>query len=408
LIRRFAEGGLSRRWIALGLLCSLWSQWPGAAAGAGPGAAKGGSRLPAESTSRPPDAQPGLSATAREEQRPGEGRRGDAATPEPTRARPAQPDQSQSEKPFRARPARSTPDFSLRYVYDAAGRLTEVWRAVPGGFESCLARYAYHPDGLLQRIDYANGVATEFFYPPNGWVERIETKNADNQLVHYYAYGYDRDGNRLLQWETNITPARRAADPGWARTSDTTRYGYDRLGRLVEVSYHYNTPAERRVAYGYDAVGNRTAERETDAAGLPLRDRTYTYDRRHRLLHIADLLQPEASQAYEYNAAGDLLARTEGPLGADGQVHPEDARIRLEFLWDAWGRLRQVTRLAPPGGSRPPDAQPSSALTGDPFHAGPAWSTRGSRPPDAQPGVAEASGVAAASGFGGRIQTGHD
>jgi len=59
--------------------------------------------------------------------------------------------------------------------------------------------------------------------------------------------------------------------------------------------------------------------------------------------------------------------------------------------------LAAVPYCGTPGGSRPPDAQPRSAMTEDPFHAGPVWSTRGSRPPDAQPGVAEASG------FGGRI-----
>jgi len=205
-----------------------------------------------------------------------------------------------------------------------------------------LARYTYTPDGRVQTITCANGVVTTHAYYANGWLRSVESLAAAGELVSRYEYDYDADGQRTAQREWNATPARRAAEPLWATAPAVTTYAYDDFGRLSGVGY----PDGRTMVYTYDAVGNRLSEVETDGAGAPVRDRSFHYNARHQVEYIRDRLTPARSVRYAYNAAGDTVAKITGELDGDGQVVQED--FRLAFTWDAWGRLRRVTRLDAP------------------------------------------------------------
>ncbi len=227
----------------------------------------------------------------------------------------------------------------------------------PGGE---IARYEYYPDGLTKTLTYANGVVSRYEYYANAWLRSLESRTTSGELVSRYEYDYDSNGNRTEMREWNGTPARRAADPMWAAAPSVTKYGYDRLDRLVWVEYRPVDAAApyRRVEYTHDLAGNRLREvaRELAPDGTALRtlkDRGFRYSRLNRLEAVTDALAPERGTRYLYDAAGHTVARITGVIGPDGWLVPGTEQSRLVFDWDAASRLRQVRQLtpAPDGGT---------------------------------------------------------
>ncbi|NLI47389.1 MAG: RHS repeat-associated core domain-containing protein [Acidobacteria bacterium] len=247
--------------------------------------------------------------------------------------------------------------FLIWLLFLSAGWLA-AWPQ--GDFTDSIAQYEYYPDGLTKTLTYANGVVSRYEYYDNAWLRSLECRTATGELVSRYEYDYDPNGNRTEMREWNATPARRATDPMWAAVPSITRYGYDRLDRLVWVEYH---PADagapyRRVEYTYDLVGNRLREvaREHAPDGTVLRlvkDRCFRYSRFHRLEAVTDALAPERGTRYLYDAAGNTVARITGVIGPDGGIVPGTEQSRLVFDWDAAARLRRVRQLTltPDGGT---------------------------------------------------------
>ncbi len=187
-------------------------------------------------------------------------------------------------------------------------------------------------------------------YYPNRWIQSIDTRTAAGRRISRYEYEYDVHGNRTLLREWNATPAWRAAHPAWETDPDevaeheVTAYAYDRLDRLTGVTYRHGTAEQRAVAYTYDRLGNRLSEIETKLDGTPVKNRSFACDRHGRLLTVTDHLAPGRSVRYEYNAAGDTLSKTVVQLDGSGGIVPGTETLRMNFGWDAWGRLRRVTR----------------------------------------------------------------
>ncbi len=232
--------------------------------------------------------------------------------------------------------------------------------------DSPVAAYTYLPDGLVDTITYQNGAVATWHYRDNGWVSSIELHDGNGALLSSYFYTYDDDGNRIAMAEVNATPARRAADPMWAAPRETT-YGYDHFGRLTWVKYPAmgaDAPA-RRMDYTYDLAGNRLTETEVelDGAGHPVRtikQRAFTYNALNQVEFIRDELAPARSVRYEYDLSGDTTAKIIGALDADGEVVPGTEVSRLNFAWDAAGRLRRVTRQVPTTGKYSGSAGPGT------------------------------------------------
>jgi len=198
--------------------------------------------------------------------------------------------------------------------------------------------YKYYADGLLREVSTPNGVKTTHLYDKADRVTSIETTRGST-VVSAFGYGYYPNGNRKTQTETN------------GGLVETTSYGYDALNRLLSVTYPPDAayPAGRTVTYGYDKVGNRTHETETDAQGAVLSEKSGDFDDRNRLTALTDLVDPTKSVAFGYDANGNLTQKTLNPteLGLDSVVtsYHYDARDLLVEAGE-----ESTTPPAEPGG----------------------------------------------------------
>src|SRR6185295_8941957 len=224
-------------------------------------------------------------------------------------------------------------------VTDAAGRVTfyeyngrNLLSRVTTGQglpDAQVTSYDYWPDNLLKAIHRPNGVDTAYTYDLADRVETIVVSRGTTRLAAY-EYGYDANGNRLSQVEENGGPP------------ETTTYGYDDLDRLTEVRY----PDGRRVTYGYDAVGNRTAEKAYDASNALVSDKTAVFDAVNRLMSVTDAVDPAGNATFTYDRNGNLLTKT---TAAGTQEHVYDTRdllvetregtaITARYAYDGLGR----------------------------------------------------------------------
>ncbi len=191
---------------------------------------------------------------------------------------------------------------TTNYAYDQRNRLTTVVTAAGQ------TQYQYWPDNLTKAIVYPNGTVAEYQYDAadrlTSVVNHLGTVGvAPAQIISSYQYTYDANGNRLQQIETQHDLSGGAPE--------ATTYQYDRLNRLIQVSYGSGAA----LSYTYAANGNRLTERGTDAADpAKIVDRTFAYDRVNRLSSITDNVDPAQSVAYDYDANGNRTVRTVGAV----------------------------------------------------------------------------------------------
>jgi RHS repeat-associated protein len=170
-------------------------------------------------------------------------------------------------------PGPDGPDRIARNVYDGAGQLLQVRKAVGTAIEQAYATYSYTPNGEQQDVVDANGGHAQLVYDgfdrPAQWRfpapaavtgyapvtpgNALATAGAVN-AADYEEYGYDPNGNR--------TSLRK-------RDGTTLTYAYDALDRMTRK----NVPASAggaagyAVFYGYDNRGLELYARFGSAAG---------------------------------------------------------------------------------------------------------------------------------------------
>jgi len=186
------------------------------------------------------------------------------------------------------------------YGYDGRGRLKDV--TVSGQLQK--TNYKYFPDNLLQEVSAPNGVKTTYTYDLADRVKTIQTTKG-TAVVSAFAYGYDKNGNRLTQTETN------------GGLVEQTNYGYDALNRVKTIVYPTDTayPTGRMVTYGYDLVGNRERETEKDTNEVVLADKIGSFDNKNRLTVLTDELTPSKTVNFGYDANGNQTSKTTGVGG---------------------------------------------------------------------------------------------
>ncbi|HEX9891808.1 MAG TPA: RHS repeat-associated core domain-containing protein, partial [Actinomycetota bacterium] len=278
----------------------------------------------------------------------------------------------------------STPDVGFEYAYDEAGtalltemtdgagtetygyddldRLTEVERGTQA------FGYGYDDSGNLTQRTYPDGTVVSLTYDLDSRLDVVTTGtqvtdhawDAAGNLTQVTlpnatveARSYDRAGRLTQVAHTGASGALSTYDYTLDQTGNPSAvqspegritYGYDQLDRLTEACYGAACPtAGERIAYSYDAVGNRTTETRTpggtttyayDAADqltsattsgplggttsyafdqngnqIQAGGRTFTYDLANRLVSTTE---GATTTAYEYDGAGKRLEATTG------------------------------------------------------------------------------------------------
>jgi RHS repeat-associated protein len=231
------------------------------------------------------------------------------------------------------------------YTYDGQNRLLTATTGA-GGADPRTTSYSYEPDDLLKAVSYPNGVvATHGYDKADRLVSLVNAKGGATISSYLYSgthpttglpVSYDRNGNRLIQIETN------------AGQTETTTYGYDDLDRLTSVSYPVDAayPNGRVVGYGYDAVGNRIRETEKNQADAVLADKQGIFDNANRLTELTDLVAPANTTTFTWDANGNQLTKTTAGVTTENRYDLRDKLVEVvqgastlgRFQYDAEGR----------------------------------------------------------------------
>ena len=162
---------------------------------------------------------------------------------------------------------------SLHYTYDAMDRLKQVSE----GQGDILASYSYNPSGGLCRLQYGNGIQTEYGYNDSGTLSSLVTVTKQGQVLLNFDYAYDGNGNCIQK--------------SGAPYQNT--YAYDRMNRLLEAVQDGKTEK-----YTYDLAGNRLKKESGRKTEI------YEYNAKNQLTGIQS---EEKTIQYRYDLQGNLL-----------------------------------------------------------------------------------------------------
>ncbi|MBB4100216.1 RHS repeat domain-containing protein [Sphingomonas kyeonggiensis] len=216
------------------------------------------------------------------------------------------------------------PDRITRNVYNDAGELVQIRRAVGTAIEQAYATYSYTPNGKRQYVIDANGNRGQLLYD-----------------------GFDRQA----QWQfpspsapggfNPATPASALASAGAVNANDREEYGYDANGNRTSLRKRDG----RTLLFGYDAL-NRVAWKLvpdgcvagyacTNVPSSMTRDVYYSYDARG-LQTAARFDNPSGGDAVTnaYDGFGRLASSTTSMGGVSRTIG---------FQYDADGNRIQLT-----------------------------------------------------------------
>lgn len=276
------------------------------------------------------------------------------------------------------------------HVYDANGNMTSITDA-----KGQTTSYTYDANGQLTQISFADGKTRAFEYDGNGNVVRQKdeanryttfTYDALNRLTQKtypdnstHQFTYDLNGNMLSAVNANAT-VQFTYDAAGQVLSETlngvaTTYSYDTRQRTMDITY----PGGRSITEQYDYRGRLAAivENQNNVVTFNynnndfLTQRTYqngtnsnyTYDLLNRLTRIADnpqvmevemtydpvgnilskkdLLHPNRSEAYTYDAINQLIDFKKGEMTTGVEI-PNPMR-QIQYVLDAVGNHSTVT-----------------------------------------------------------------
>lgn len=247
------------------------------------------------------------------------------------------------------------PDRVAVSVYDAAGQLLQVQRAVGTPLQENYATYTYTPNGKRASVTDANGNKAAYTY--DGFDRLVQWNFPDKvtpgavDASDYEAYAYDPDGNRLSlrkrdgtsisytydalnRVTSKLAPASATGAAGYTVNSSYDLLGrqlavtfagtgrgitntYDALGRLMSSSSSMDGTA-RTMSSSYDAAGNRTLL----TGNIASYSSAFTYDNLNRM-------SAYLGQTIAYDNAGRLSAISSG---ASSATYAYDAIDRLTSL----------------------------------------------------------------------------
>lgn len=139
--------------------------------------------------------------------------------------------------------------FRQSYLRDSLGRVVTVDEVVDG--DSATIHYDYDLAGRLVQVTRNGVVASYYEYDANGNRIRYTHANVDLRSSTDSLDRLLRAGEDTFAYNANGERTLRIS------RTDTTRFGYDHLGRLVSVEL----PGGRRIEYLLDPVGRRVGAR---------------------------------------------------------------------------------------------------------------------------------------------------
>jgi RHS repeat-associated protein len=208
-----------------------------------------------------------------------------------------------------------------RTVYDAAGQVVEIRRAVGTALEQVYRAASYHGgSGQLAWVEDANNNRTTYeydgFYRLDKTVFPSKTTAGQSDATDFEQYSYDANGNQLTKRARDARVITFAYDalnrltqrivpgsgsvPGAGAVGENYDFQYDLAGRRT-YSYHYNqsvttiydaagrivsnttTGPNKTVSYQYDAAGNRTRLTHPDGFAVD-----FAYDALNRVTGAND------------------------------------------------------------------------------------------------------------------------
>jgi RHS repeat-associated protein len=228
------------------------------------------------------------------------------------------------------------PDRITRNVYDAAGQLLQVRRAVGTGLEEAYATYEFTPNGKQKTLIDANGNRAQmtwdghdrqssWIFPAAGAVGGYNPVTVASALASAGAanpsdtetYTYDANGNRLTlkkRDNRNIAYAYDALNRVTSKTypqggARAVYYAYDLRG--LQTSARFDAPwGGDAVLSTWDGFGRQTAT-TTSMGGVP-RTLTFSFDANGNRSTVA--WQDGANFGYDYDGVDRLSAVREGPV----------------------------------------------------------------------------------------------
>lgn len=192
--------------------------------------------------------------------------------------------------------------FTVKYIYDTAGRLQELKDAA----NARIVLYTYDTAGRVIRKDLGNGTFTTYEFDAAGQLLHLVNHAPNTSVSSRFDYTYDAAGRR-----TQVSTL-----------DGVTTYAYDANGQLVQATL----PGNRIITFTYDASGNRTSM--TDA-GV-----TTTYIA-NAMNQITSAVTGGSTTTFQYDADGNLIQRD-----VNGSV--------TNFTWNIDSRLVGVSGAGGP------------------------------------------------------------
>ena len=222
----------------------------------------------------------------------------------------------------------------IEYGYDAAGRLESIARK-PGAASPAAECTVFTLDGAGNRTreelrdgDCSTGIAkssTDFVYKNRIQLERID--HADGTATEY---AYDANGNLEKVWDANHPKGDPPATP-------TQTYVYDELDRLREILQPWagptrpicqagDDPGEAITRYGYDVQDHLTSVTDAEC-------NTTSYVYSDRDLLTSQVSPVSGTTSFTYNKHGELGEETDARGALTKRIPDELDRVtKVEYL----------------------------------------------------------------------------